>query len=217
MKLSLYLFATEEFIKDFKVLCELTPTQLKVFNDTFKLEDDIDFDEEKIKSVIEKLNVDVKKITNSVSVAKFIFKKVIEVDLTKEELKLELKTLAEKNGIKLIGKKLSTLVEFFDIPQQIRAKYSKIPYKKSIIPLLSTCTALFDIRAMYDDENKDNSKISSLFPIAIIRSIAKDDKDNIKSIEFQAGIEGLDNLLGWLKAYRERLLDLEKKIKQINL
>jgi len=216
-KLSLYLLATEEFLKDFKTLCDLSTSQLKEFVTTIKSENDFDFSQSVIKILVKKIHIEPQKLISSTTVSKYLYKQVLQNELNKEEIKLELKLLAEKNGIKLSANKLSILTDFFNIPSTLRESHNKLPYKNSIIPLLSAVTPLFDLRAIFDDSDgkNDKLKIKSFIPIVIIRITAEDDKENTKSFEFQTGLDGLDSFITMLQEYKKKLEAVDMKTKNL--
>jgi hypothetical protein len=211
-KNTLALFASEELIKDFSKLIALKPNQLKEFIDTFKQEGRLDFDDDEIKNYIEKHSCDISVFSSIASSAKYIFRFVLENRLNNEETKIELLKLAEKAEIKMTKEKLTLLNVLFKVSKDIQDEYAISPYIGSIIPRLQSCTSVFDLRAIYKD---DEPKNITFIPVALIRILAEDDKDNKKSIEFQTDIKSLEKLYKYFGEYIEKLKEMEKISKKI--
>ncbi len=211
-KKNLSVYATDEFVNDFKKLILLTQSNLKLFKETFKKDESFDFeDTELIEGYLSHIKIDIETLSSISAVVKFIFKHILENAVSSKEIETELKLLSEKSKTKLSNNKLKLLVELFSVSQNVMEEYSDSPYLRSIIPNLNSTIALFDLRAVYNDSDE----FKSLKPVSIIRFETKDDKDNKSQFRFQTDLEGLNKLIEYLEEYKGKLSKLEELSKQI--
>ena len=212
-KLSIY--ATDEFINDFKKLLSLSQNHLKLFKSTFKEDNEsFNFDDSNlIEKYLSSAKIDIGTLTSISAVVKYIYKNILENSLSSKDVTSELKLLSEKSKTKLSDNKLNILVDLFFVSQNVIDKYNDSPYLRSVVPNLISTTALFDLRTVYNESDE----IKCLKPISVIRLETEDDKENKSQFRFQTDLQKLDKLIEFFKEYRDKLSKLEELSKQIKL
>ncbi|MEP4534745.1 MAG: hypothetical protein ABJ004_16760 [Cyclobacteriaceae bacterium] len=210
----LSIYVNTDFLNDFSKTLTLTIEQIQFFTEHFRKEESFEFKTEDVEKFVDQFNFDPNNLAPISSVVKFILKYCIENNYTEEDIASELEQLATKVSKKLGKGKLNAFLDLFKISEDTFDKLSTSPYLNSIIPLLTSSTALFDLRTVFES---DSDNIKTLKPVAIVRLEAIDDKENKQYFRFQIELESLKKIISFFEGYRNRLEKLDEINEKVSL
>ena len=204
--------ASDSLITDFKKLYSLKVDELNLFLESFKIKEEISFDDEIYESFLIKTNIDPSTVQSIYSVSNYLFESFIKHEYADDEISKELDKLVERAEIKKSAKKNEIIIKLLSHSENLKDKLRVREHITGILPFLQSTTGLFELRTIFDDD----SNIKSYQPIGIIKIKAVTTDEKIKSIDFQTDLDSLKKLIGFFQEYQKKLEVLDEKAKILN-
>ena len=202
----------ERFHKDLRKLLELDVNTLKKIKEIIKSKEDISIDiEENVFLFLENTGIKVEDFYSILSVSKYIYNRAIKKDVTTEELINEIKDYSDKKNLKLSKAKTTLLGKLFDIDQITRKKKKVIPYKRRVVDIIKSISAVFDLRAVFDSQDK--TKVDCFIPMIIVKIETINNENKEHEFVFQMDYENLRKIIEVLEKCKDRILKIKENYK----
>jgi len=200
---------TDEFVEDFRKLVALSPDQIRAIAKYVNTDSGFALaDEDSIRKLIRESGVSTNRLTDVYKIAKFIFDRVYEDQISPNALLDAFSSLATKHDIPDLQERREALGELFTVKSTYRELKRVRACASAVVPRFESAATVQDVRAIFDDEQSD---LLSLTPVALVEiKVEKNGEDD--SFSFQTDEDGLDELVKILSACQKRLKVLRARV-----
>lgn len=204
---------TEQFLKDFIVLLSMPSEKIELFADVVNSDDGYGISKEvKLTKLLKDLDLTAEQFQQIYNVSKHIFDQIEKNDSNFMELYQELKEINKIQKLSGLSQKKRALKKLFTISPKFKEKEKVSPYKKGLQYHLFSITSTHEMRAVFEEGKNSKKRLIGFYPIATTKLIAKNDKDEIKSLIFAANEKNLSFLIENLKESRDNLLLMKSNL-----
>ena len=192
----LEIIPTESMVKDLGVLLGLKAAQISAFAESVNSEDGFGIPKDtNLAQLIRSVSVTGDEFEQIYRISKFLYDRLAEKEGIFEDLFEATQAIAREHDLPSPTRKKKAFRELFSVPSDYQKKRKFEPYQRGIVHKLSAIAYTNELRAVFDNDSNEETKILGYIPVASIRLVAEDDKDERQTLLFTVDDESLDKLI----------------------
>lgn len=217
------LIPSEDLLKDFTKLTELTPEQIQILADELNTKEGFGFHKKtNLKEFIGKLGTKPDDFNSAFRLAYYIHQRATEEKADGNAVIEALLSITQEDRqvhwVQNSAEQLKNLLT--PLPQQYQRRKLET-YGRGLQFNLHSVSTTCELRAIFpfddDDDDGDEQDLEGVLPVMTIRLVGKNDKDEDKSFVFTANRKSFDKLMKHLKKADQKLKSLESSYKSVSI
>jgi hypothetical protein len=209
----LEIIPTEHMVKDLGVLLNLKATQISSFADVVNSKEGFGIAKEtNLAHLVRAISVTGDEFEQILGITKYLYDRLAEKEGRFEDLFSSIQDIAREHDLPSPTRKEKAFRKLFTVPAIYRKKRKFEPYRQGIVHKISAIAYTHEVRAAFDDDSDGEIQLVGYIPIAYIRLVAEDDKEDKQTLLFTADYDNLEKLIKRLTKVKDKLEIVKKDL-----
>jgi hypothetical protein len=204
---------TEDFVRDVGILLGMTTTNLAALAKTINTKHGFGVPSKvNLAELVRSLQLPGEQFKKVHDVAKYLYGRMTATDSSVDDVLALISEVAATNKLPSPNRKKSALVQLFTPNREYLRKQKLEPFEKGVLHTISKIAFTHELRAVFRDQDRKTTQVNGFLPIATVRLVAENEKEQEETLVFSADEEALDSLIKNLSYAKDKLVAMKTAV-----